>query len=396
VHKDQQISNIGEQQLSILDKKYSHIVLLANSLKGLYSFRFELVQRLIDDGYQVSILAPHDEISSKFTQLGCIFIPVPISRRGTNPFHDFLLFHTYLRYLKQIHPEVVLSYTVKPNIYGGIACNILRVPVVANVTGLGDAVENQGLVQRLVLFLTKIAFKKTRTVFFQNASNKKFYERLELVRPEQSQLLPGSGVNLEKHSYIIYPKNENKIRMVYIGRIMKDKGVGELLEAVTKIHSNHPSVTCDIVGPFEDDSYRNLIDSYLATGAGVYLGVSSDIHTMLSEYYAVVLPSYHEGMSNVLLEAAATGRPVLASNVPGCRETFDEGISGFGFVPRSVDSLVQSIERFIALPHEQKAAMGLAGRKKMEREFDRQIVVDAYMREIENILEENDKKDKKK
>jgi galacturonosyltransferase len=396
VHKGQQISNIGDQHPSTSDKKNSHIVLLANSLKGLYSFRFEVVQRLIDDGYQVSILAPHDEISSKFTQLGCIFIPVPISRRGTNPFHDFLLFRTYLKFLKQIHPGVVLTYTVKPNIYGGIACNILRVPVVANVTGLGDAVENQGLVQKLVIILTKIAFKKTRAVFFQNASNNQFYEHLKLVRPEQSQLLPGSGVNLEKHSYIIYPKDENRIRMVYISRIMKDKGVGELLEAVTKIHSNHLSVTCDIVGPFEDDSYRNLIESYVATETGQYLGVSSDVHTLLCEYHAVVLPSYHEGMSNVLLEAAATGRPVLASNVPGCRETFDEGISGFGFEPRSVDSLVKAIERFIALPHEQKAAMGLAGRKKMEREFDRQIVVDAYIREIENILEEDEKKDKKK
>lgn len=390
------MSYIGDQQSSIFDKRYSHIVLLANSLKGLYSFRFELVQKLVDDGYQVSILAPHDEISSKFTQLGCIFIPVSISRRGTNPFHDFLIFRTYLKHLKQIHPRVVLTYTVKPNIYGGIACNILRVPVVANVTGLGDAVENQGIVQKLVIFLTKIAFKKTRVVFFQNASNKQFYEQLKLVRPEQSQLLPGSGVNLEKHSYINYPIDEKNIRLVYIGRIMKDKGVGELLEAVTRIHSNHLSVTCDIVGPFEDDSYRNLIESYVATEAGQYLGVSSDVHASLSEYHAAVLPSYHEGMSNVLLEAAATGRPVLASDVPGCRETFDEGISGFGFEPRSVDSLVQAIERFIALPHEQKAAMGLAGRKKMEREFDRQIVVDAYMREIENILEENEKKDKKK
>lgn len=396
MHKGQQISNIGDQHPSISDKKNSHIVLLANSLKGLYSFRFELVQKLVDDGYQVSILAPDDEIASKFGQLGCIFIPIPISRRGTNPFHDYVLFRTYLKHLKQIHPGVVLSYTVKPNIYGGIACNILRVPVVANVTGLGDAVENQGLVQKLVIFLTKIAFKKTRAVFFQNASNKQFYEQLRLVRHEQSQLLPGSGVNLQKHSYITYPKDENRIRMVYIGRIMKDKGVGELLEAVTKIHSNHPSVNCDIVGSFEDDSYRNLIESYVATEAGQYLGVSSDVHTLLSEYNAVVLPSYHEGMSNVLLEAAATGRPVLASNVPGCRETFDEGISGFGFEPRSVDSLVQAIERFIAIPHEQKAAMGLAGRKKMEREFDRQIVVDAYMRVIENILEENEKKDKKK
>lgn len=374
----------------------AHIVLLANSLKGLYSFRFELVQRLIGEGYQIRILAPDDEIALKFIQLGCIFIPVPISRRGTNPFHDYVLFHKYLRHLNQIHPEVVLTYTVKPNIYGGVACRILKVPIVTNVTGLGDAVENQGLVQKLVLFLTKIAFKKTKTVFFQNLNNKQFYEQLSLVRPSQTQLLPGSGVNLKEHSYINYPQNDDTIRLVYIGRIMKDKGIRELLEAFTYLHAHQPSLTCDIVGSYEDDRFRDLIEAYIVTGAGRYLGVSSDVHALLSAYHAVVLPSYHEGMSNVLLESAATGRPVLASNVPGCRETFDEGISGFGFKPCSVASLVEAIERFITLPHDQKAAMGLAGRKKMEREFDRQIVVDAYMKEIENILEENDKKDKKK
>jgi galacturonosyltransferase len=386
VEKDKRKPDIEEKKLSSKEKG-THIVLLANSLKGLYSFRFELVQRLREEGYQISILAPDDEIASKFILLGCIFIPVPISRKGTNPFRDAILFNTYIRYVKQIHPEVVLTYTVKPNIYGGIACKILRVPVLANVTGLGDAVENQGLVQKLVIFLTKLALKKTETVFFQNISNKQFYEQLSLVKPEQSLLLPGSGVNLEKHFYIDYPKEISSIRLVFIGRIMKDKGIGELLEAFSQVHAKHPSVTCDIVGSFEDITYKNAIDSFSTSGIGKYLGVSSDVHALLSNYHVIVLPSYHEGMSNVLLEAAATGRPVLASNVPGCQETFDEGVSGIGFEPRSVDAFVQAIESFIALPYEQKVEMGLAGRKKVEKEFDRQIVVDAYMKEIHKILD---------
>lgn len=378
------------------------ILIMANSDGGLKKFRGELVEELLQprdhelNRNKLVIACPEGPFSESFRELGASFIGTSVDRRGQSIFTDIKLLLSYLTLIRNESPNIVLTYTVKPNIYGGIACRLLGVAHLANVTGLGDAVENQGLVQKLVIFLTKFAFKKTRAVFFQNASNKQFYEQLRLVRHEQSQLLPGSGVNLEKHSYIIYPKDENGIRIVYISRIMKDKGIGELLEAVTKIHSNHPSVTCDIVGSFEDDSYRKLIESYVVAKAGQYLGVSSDVHTLLSEYHAVVLPSYHEGMSNVLLEAAATGRPVLASNVPGCLETFDEGLSGFGFEPRSVDSLVQAIERFIALPYEQKVAMGLAGRKKMEREFDRQIVVDAYMREIENILEENDKKDKKK
>ena len=373
------------------------ILILFNSDIGLFLFRKELIeqfQKLM--AAQVVISGPDGPYIEQLSGLGCHVHLLPLQRRGTNPFKDLNLFFSYLKLINQTTPDFVLTYTIKPNIYGGIACRLLGVAHLANVTGLGDAVENQGLVQKLVIILTKVAFKKTRAVFFQNASNKQFYEQLMVVRPVQTQLLPGSGVNLEKHYYINYPMDKKNIRLVYIGRIMKDKGIGELLEAVTKIHSNHPSATCDIVGSFEDDSYRNLIESYVVAEGGQYLGVSSDVHDLLNDYHAVVLPSYHEGMSNVLLEAAATGRPVLASNIPGCRETFDEGISGFGFEPRSVDSLVQAIERFIALPHEQKAAMGLAGRKKMEREFDRQIVVDAYMREIENILEENNKKDKKK
>lgn len=373
-----------------MSTKKQKIILIANTAPTLLLFRQELIAALIGLNFEVVVLcAGSAQFSEKF---GIRSSEILIDQRGTNPFKDLGTFIQYIKVLSYESPAIELTFTIKPNIYCGIINRILLIPQIANVTGLGDAVENQGLVQKLVIFLTKIAFKKTRAVFFQNASNKQFYEQLRLVRHEQSQLLPGSGVNLEKHSYIIYPKDENKIRMVYIGRIMKDKGIGELLEAITKIHSNHPSVTCDIVGSFEDDSYRNLIESYVASEAGQYLGVSSDVHALLSDYHAVVLPSYHEGMSNVLLEAAATGRPVLASNVPGCRETFDEGISGFSFEPRSVDSLVQAIERFIALSHEEKAEMGLAGRKKMEREFDRQIVVDAYMKEIEKILAEKRKK----
>jgi galacturonosyltransferase len=371
------------------------LLIIINFDQGLQA-RNEIINQLEKSEYELYFAAPDTGYLKQLKAEGYSSYNVKINRRGLNPIQDFFLLISYFLLILRISPDIVLSFTVKPNIYGGVACRVLRVPQIANITGLGDAVENPGILQKLVLNLTKVALKRTRTIFFQNTSNKKFYEQLSLISAKQTKLLPGSGVNLEKHFYISYPKKDDTIRLVFIGRIMRDKGIEELINAFLIIHTNHSSVTCDIVGPFEEDSYRNLIDSYLATGAGVYLGVSSDIHTMLSEYNAVVLPSYHEGMSNVLLEAAATGRPVLASNVPGCRETFDEGISGFGFEPRSVDSLVQAIERFIAIPHEQKAAMGLAGRKKMEREFDRQIVVDAYMREIENILEENDKKDKKK
>ena len=360
------------------------------------SFRKELIQSLLSHGLNVTIVTPRGGDEGYYLELGCNYLSVPIDRHGKNVFADFLLILKYLFIIARGRPNLVVSYSIKPNVYAGIACRILGSSHIANITGLGIAVENPGLLQKLVLFLTKVALKRTKVVFFQNISNKQLYEQLSVVGSDQTRLVPGSGVNLINNYYLKYPEDEDTFRLIFIGRIMRDKGIEELLDAVIEVRTKYPLVSCDIVGSFEDDTYKSAVESFVSSGSGKYLGRVNDVHALLNEYHAVVLPSYHEGMSNVLLEAAATGRPVLASNVPGCRETFDEGISGFGFEPRSVDALVQSIERFIALPHEQKAAMGLTGRKKMEREFDRQIVVDAYMREIESILEENNKKDKKK
>lgn len=380
----------------MVDNQKVKIFFLVNHPVTILYFRKELVSTLIHFGYLVGILTPYDDKFGELELLGARIFQTPMNRKGTNPFQDFFLFLKYLHLLKKEKPDIVLSYTIKPNIFGGLACRVLGIAQIANVTGLGDAVENPGFIKKVVLFLSKIAYKNISTVFFQNSHDKELYEQLSLVKMDQTKLLPGSGVNLRKHSYIKYPEEDDAVRLLFIGRIMTDKGIMELLEAIQRVHAKRLFVTCDIVGFFEDYTFKTAVEAFSSLGAGKYLGVSDDVHALMSNYHAVVLPSYHEGMSNVLLEAAATGLPVLASNIPGCRETFDEGISGFGFEPRSVDSLVQAIERFVDLPHEQKAAMGLAGRKKMEREFDRQIVVDAYMREIENILEENDKKDKKK
>ncbi len=377
------------------NKTNRHVAFLVNSLNGLFCFRFELVQRLIRDGYRVSILAPSNGVAKFFSALGCNLININVERRGKNPLLDFKVFLQYLVFMMKHKPNIVLTYTVKPNIFGGFACRVLNVPQISNVTGLGNAVENPGFLENLVLILSKLSFTKNQIIFFQNVSNLNYFKIRNLVKNDQVRLISGSGVNLLQFCFKPFPV-DNSIKLIFIGRIIKEKGILELFEAISRIRERYSIVTCDIVGYIQDSQLNYALEAFTSTGSGNYLGLSNNIHGLLSEYHAVVLPSYHEGMSNVLLEAAATGRPVLTSNVPGCRETFDEGISGFGFEPRSVDSLVQAIERFIALPHEQKAAMGLAGRKKMEREFDRQIVVDAYMREIENILEENNKKDKKK
>ena len=355
------------------------VVILVNSDIVIYNFRLELVEALLSNGFRVVIVSPYGKRIDFLTQLGCKFIGLNLSRHGKNPFQDLKLLKSYKKILKAEKPDVVLTYTIKPNIYGGMACQSLKVPYISNVTGLGDAIENGGLLKKITLFLYKIGLRKSKNVFFQNASNQKFFLDNKIVEGN-NDLLPGSGVNIERFAYAEYPTND-AIKLLFIGRITRDKGVNELAEAAKKIASKHQNVIFDIVG-WADEGSKNPFE---ALENCFCHGSQFDVRPFIEKAHAIVLPSYHEGMANVLLEAAACGRPILASNIPGCQETFDEGITGFGFEPKNVDSLCEVIEKFIALPYEQKCEMGKSGRKKMEEQFNRQIVVNKYLEQINSL-----------
>jgi glycosyltransferase involved in cell wall biosynthesis len=359
------------------------ILVLANFGMGLYKFRKELLEELIRKNYEVYISLPHDEYVPKFESLGCKFVETNLDRRGTNPISDIKLLFDYLKIIKRIKPDVVLSYTIKPNVYGGIACSITNTPYLPNITGLGTSVENKGLMQKITLILYRLGLKKASCIFFQNDSNRKFFIDKNILNGN-TRLIPGSGVNLEHHSLEEYPKDEEKIRFLFIGRIMKAKGIEELLEAAKMVKRDYPNVEFDLVGISEED-YNQQIFDLDRLGIINYHGQQDDVHSFIKNSHATILPSYHEGTANVLLESESSGRPVLASRVPGCIETFDEGLSGLGFKVKSVDSLVQAIIKFITLPYAQKKAMGIAGRRKMEKEFDRKIVINAYIAEINRI-----------
>lgn len=362
------------------------VLFLVNDLEFLYTQRLEIVERLLQEGSEVLLSAPLKDRVSLFTDLGCTFHRTEFSKRGLNPFGDLVLLCKYLRLLRRTKPDIVLTYTIKSNIYGGIACRLAKVPHLSNMTGLGDGLMHENFVQKVVLVLLRTAFKRTKAVFLQNQTNYQYFIDHKISTKEQSVLIPGSGVNLTRHPVEPFPNDDGTVRLLFIGRILRDKGISEMLEAAQRVHAKHLSFNCDIAGFYVDERYKSMLDEYSQSGAGTYLGFQKEIHFLIKKYHAVVLPSYHEGMANVLLEAAACARPVLASDIPGCRETFDDGISGIGFHPRSVDSLEQAIETFIALSHKEKIAMGLAGRRKVEQEFSRQIIVDAYMHEINKVL----------
>jgi len=359
------------------------VLVFSNSISGLFTFRGEVMRAIAAEGYCVYLIGPEDDPSIKsYNESGCQIISLAFSRRGTNPFSDLKLLFSYVKLIKKYSPKVVLTYTIKPNIYGGIACRLTKTPQIANVTGLGDALENNGLLQQFTVRLYRIGLKKTRKIFFQNSYNRDYCLRQGIVRGE-SQILPGSGVNLTYHSYQTYP-SEGPLRFLFLGRCIQDKGAREYLAMAKEVGNKYPGTRFDILGMVDSEYSSQLHDLEELSISKLY-PATKDVRPFLKEVSCTIMPSYHEGMSNVNLESAANGRPVITTNVPGCRETVDDAWTGYLVDPRSVKSLEAAVERFIVLPYSQKVLMGENARKKVEKEFDRQIVVDAYLKEIDSI-----------
>jgi glycosyltransferase involved in cell wall biosynthesis len=359
------------------------ILVLANFGMGLYNFRKELLEKLIKHNHKVYISLPNDEYVPKLIDIGCEFVNTPLERRGTNPLADLKLLFNYIKIIKHIKPDIVLTYTIKPNVYGGMACAVTKIPYISNITGLGTSIEEQGLLQKVTLMLYRFGLKKASSVFFQNETNQKFFIDHGIVN-KNSRLIPGSGVNIEKHRYEEYPSSDT-VRLLFIGRIMKAKGIDELLAAAQHVKREYPNVQFELIGGCEED-YSEKLKELERQNIIKYHGQQADVHYFIKNTHATILPSYHEGLANVLLESASTGRPVLASKVPGCIETFEDRLTGFGFEVRNVDDLITSIVNFINLSHEQRREMGMAGRKKIENEFDRNIVINTYLEKINNIV----------
>lgn len=350
------------------------ILILANDVTTIVQFRKELIKALVDAGNQVLVSVPDHPRNAEIEELGAKIVESKASRHGKNPLQDIALLMNYRKLIKLHKPDFVLTYTVKPNAYGGMACGQMKVPYAANVTGLG-VIENKGLLQKIMLTLYKAGCKKAKCVFFQNESNLKFFKEHKVVG-DNVHLLPGSGVNVDRFSYLEYPEDE-RVNILFIGRIIRDKGVYELAEAA-KQYLDNENVHFTILGDVEYGSENPFVELENVS----CMGYNNDIVPFLKEAHAVILPSYHEGMANVLLEGASSGRPILASTIPGCRESFDEGKTGFGFEVKNADSLKCAIDKFLSLSHDEKCQMGKMGREKMEKQFDRKIVINEYFKII--------------
>jgi glycosyltransferase involved in cell wall biosynthesis len=362
-------------------KRPMQILILANHSGGLYDFRKDLIAELKTHA-SVAVAVPHNDRWDELNGLADRVIELPVDRRGMNPLHDGKLFRQYRAILGEIKPDLVLTYTIKPNIYGGLACRMAHIPYAVNITGLGSAIENGGWLKKFVLALYRPALKGARVVFFENAGNRDTLVATGVVPKGRDVVLHGAGVNLEDYPCQPYPQ-EGPVHFLFVGRVMHEKGVDELFAAAKRMKQQYgEQVEFHMVGSFEE-AYKPVMDQLEQAGVVKYHGYQSDMKPFYAMAGCVVLPSYHEGMSNVLLEAAASGRPLITSDIPGCREAVENGVSGYLCPAKDADALYEAMRRFAALSVEQRSQMGRCGRERMEQQFSKTAVVAETIKQLE-------------
>lgn len=354
-----------------------NILFIVNHDVVIYNFRKELIEKLIEEKYSVFICAPYGKKIDKLIRIGCTFINIDVDRHGVNPVKDMLLVKEYVSVIKKINPEVVFTYTVKPNIYGGLATRICKVNCFANITGLGIAVNKKGFLRKILINLYKVSLKNVNTVFFQNDDNKQFFLENK-IKLRNYKVISGSGVNIKEFKYQELTHHSN-LKVLYVGRLMKDKGIFELLEAARLL----TNVEFTLIGFCEKEDECKILGSL---GSNIrYLGFQENVKHFIYESDCVILPSYHEGMANVLLEASACGRICLGTNIPGIKEIIDDGVTGYLFPPRNIDKIAECINRLSHLSLDTRIQMGLSARNKVVSQFDRKKIVDIYMCEIRKL-----------
>ena len=369
----------------------NRILIIANDESTILNFRREIVASFVQAGFDVTVCYPLGENTESIASLGCRVEHVNVSRHGKDVLKDIKFLLDCKKLIKIHKPDIVLTYTVKPNIYASIACQQTKTPYLNNVTGLGSILQNGGVLSKLILKLQKIGYRKSSCVFFQNIENRDKLKAMGVIKDTTpTYILPGSGVNLEKQKYEPFPADDGVTRFVFVSRVRADKGYNEFFEAAQNIKRKYLQTEFHVIGWYEEEALSPMIDKLNAEGIIIYHGklLQEEVHEIEKTCNCLIHPTYHEGMANVLLEAAATGRPVIASNIHGCMEAFEEGVTGFGCEAKSAKSLEEAIEKLIQTPYEEQVEMGKRARKKMEKEFDRRFVAQAYIQQINKTLEE--------
>ena len=370
------------------------IVICLNTAWNLVNFRAGLIRALVAAGYEVVAVAPDDKYAAGLNSLGCRFVPLHMENGGTNPVQDAMLTLRFARLFARERPDVYLGYTVKPNVYGSLAAHIMGIPVINNIAGLGAVFIKDGWLVRVVRWLYRLALKRSAKVFFQNPDDRALFFDGGMVHAEVAELLPGSGIDLNRFIPALTPAVQDvnsKFRFLLIARMLRDKGVGEYVGAARLLRQRWPQAEFCLLGFLDVQNpaaiSRAEMDAWVAEGVVNYLGVSDDVRAEIAAADCVVLPSYREGTPRTLLEAAAMARPIITTDAVGCREVVDDGVNGYLCQVRSAEDLAAKMEEMLCLSVSQRTEMGLRGRKKVESEFDEQIVIGKYLDAISSILD---------
>ncbi|MDO4314003.1 MAG: glycosyltransferase family 4 protein [Eubacteriales bacterium] len=369
------------------------IALITNNDDDVYCFRKELIEGLLAEGYDMLISCPNGPKFELMKDIPYIYDDPVIDRRGTNVIADSKLFLHYRKLFKKYRPAVVLTYTAKPNVYASVAARQLGIPYINNVTGLGSVLNKTGLMRAFIMTLFKTAYRGAACVMFQNSTNMQLALNSGMIKGDY-KLIPGSGVDTERYPLQPYPDGGNGVEgepvvFNYIGRILHDKGVDDYIEAAKRIKKNYPNTEFNMLGFIEptENHYEKELEELGEQGIAKYRGSQKDVKPFIARAHAIIHPStYGEGMSNVLLENASSGRFIITTDNPGCQETAINEQTGFIYHGGNVDDLVKKIERFLAMDNETRKFMGQAGRQYAEKNFSRSIVVEAYKEKIKGIL----------
>ena len=354
----------------------SRVLILANHFNTLRIFRRDLICAIADRGHEVVVSIPpcDEENKALLESYGCRVIFTGMERRGMNPAKDLGLICRYRRLIREVKPDKVITYTIKPNIYGAFICGLRKISCYVNITGLGSAFQSQSMMRRLVSLMYKAGCRKAEVIFFENSGNRDTLLKDGIVREEQCAVMNGAGVNLEEFGPAPYPPEDAPLDFLFVGRIMAEKGVDELFSAIPRVRKVYPDAEFNFIGWYEDD-HKEKIGALEAAGLIHYYGFQQDVKPFIERAHCIILPSWHEGMSNTLLEGAAMCRPLITNRIHGCMEAVIEGETGFLAELKDADSLYEQIMAFAGLSYEEKEKMGLAGRKYMKEKFDKKIIV---------------------
>ena len=359
------------------------VLIITNHSFMFWQFRRELAQTMVQRGYEVVLACPLGDRVEDLRGLGCKLIDTPLNRRGMSPMEELKLYRLYRKLIEEQKPDMVVTYSIKPNVYAGSICAKLGIPYCVNVQGLGTAFQKPAMAMAASA-MYRFALKKAKVVFFENEENAAYFRNHKIMDPRKQVVLRGAGVNMEHYALQPYPENDC-VHFLYLGRMMREKGIEELLAAVRRLHQEGHRFFLDLVG-FYEDAYGEQVEQLEKLGISKFHGFQIDARPFYAAADCVVLPSYHEGMSNVLLEAASIGRPLITSDIPGCREAVEPGVTGYTCPAMDGDALYEAMKTFLSLSRQQRETMGLKGNARMGAMFNKTDVVE---KTYQAIFEEN-------